>query len=311
MNRTLATGPAESRLLADLERQEIAVLSLKKHRALLGDLDDQTLYDLLTQLQAKGWLLRVEQGAYVVVPRAARRTWHEHAFIIAAALAPDPYYISYWSALSYHNLTTQLPRLVAVAIPRERRRRRSQVDFQGYHYHFVSRARATFFSVSTHTLVGLNGAAHVDVAIADPEKALLDALDDERFSGGMSEVIAAVRRGLENGTVSPQRLFDDALRYPDRGIVNRLGYLLAHSGAATDIVAALHGHVRRTGYPPYLSSVAPREGASRDATWNVLVNRGAENLAEGAWRSPSTRRRFRTWPRRAELIRSSWSAIGF
>ncbi len=113
MNRVLATGRAESRLLADLERQEIPVLSLKKHRALLGDIDDQTLYDLLTQLQGKGWLLRIEQGTYVVVPRAARRTWHEHPFIIAAAMAPDPYYISYWSALSFHNLTTQMPPLVS------------------------------------------------------------------------------------------------------------------------------------------------------------------------------------------------------
>ncbi len=89
------------------------MLSLKKHRALLGDIDDQTLYDLLTQLQGKGWLLRIEQGTYVVVPRAARRTWHEHPFIIAAAMAPDPYYISYWSALSFHNLTTQMPPLVS------------------------------------------------------------------------------------------------------------------------------------------------------------------------------------------------------
>ncbi len=91
MNRTLATGRAESRLLADLERHELPVLSLKKHRALLGDIDDQTLYELLSELQGKGWLLRIEQGAYVVVPRAARRTWYEHPFIIAAAMAPDPY----------------------------------------------------------------------------------------------------------------------------------------------------------------------------------------------------------------------------
>jgi predicted transcriptional regulator of viral defense system len=282
MNRPLATGPAESRLLTDLERQAIPVLSLKKHRALLGDFDDQTLYDLLTRLQRKGWLLRVEQGTYVVVPRAARRTWHEHPFIIAAAMAPDPYNISYWPALSYHNLTTQIPRLVAVAIPAGRRRHRSHVVFQNYYYHFIARSPATFFSIGTETIVGLNGAAYVEVAIAEPEKAILDALDDERFSGGMGEVIEALRRGLANGAINPRRLTDNALRYPNRGIVNRLGYLLAHSDTPSDILAALHEAVRRNGYPPYLSSVAPRVGAQRDATWNVLVNIETETLEEGA-----------------------------
>lgn len=282
MKRALATGPAESQLLTELERQEIPVLSLKKHRALLGDMDDQTLYDLLSHLEDKGWLLRVEKGTYVVVPRAARRTWHEHPFIVAAAMAPDPYYISYWSALSFHNLTTQMPRLVAVAIPAGRRRHRSHLVFQGDTYHFVSRSSATFFSISRHTLIGLNGAAHIEVAIAAPEKAILDALDDERFSGGMGEVIEALRRGLANGAINPQRLTDDAVRYPNRGLVNRLGYLLARSAAPSDMLTTLHAAVRRNGYPPYLSSVAPRAGAHRDATWNVLVNIEPETLAEGA-----------------------------
>jgi len=281
MNRVLATGRAESQLLADLERHELPVLSLKKHRALLGDINDQTLYDLLTELQDKGWLLRVEQGTYVVVPRAARRTWHEHPFIIAAAMAPDPYYISYWSALSFHNLTTQMPRLVAVAIPSDRRRRRTHVTFQGYQYRFVSRSRATFFGSSMHEMVGLNGAAHVEVSIANPEKAILDALDDERLSGGMSEVIGAIRRGLANGAVSPQQLVDDALHYPNRGIINRLGYILVRSGAETAIVETLRGNVRRTGYPPYLSIVAPRETAYRDPEWNVMVNLPDESTWEG------------------------------
>jgi len=55
-------------------------------------------------------------------------------------------------------------------------------------------------------------------------------------------------------------------------VVNRLGYLLSHSGADKDILDALRGRVRRTGYPPYLSSGAPRVDAYRDPEWNVLVN---------------------------------------
>jgi len=272
MKRVLSTGPAESRFLTDLERLEIPVFSLKRHRTLLDDIADPDLYDLLTELEDKGWLLRVEQGTYVVVPRAARRTWHEHPFIIAAAMAPDPYYISYWSALSFHNVTAQMPRIVVVVIPVDHRRRRSQVTFQGYHYQFVSRSETTFFGVRSHDMTGLNGAAHVEVMIADPEKAILDSLDDERLAGGIAEIIESLRRGLTNGSLSLPHLVDDALRYPNRAVINRLGYLLSRSGADKDVLDALRGRMRRTGYPPYLSRVAPRIEAHRDPEWNVMVN---------------------------------------
>jgi len=282
MKRVLSTGPAESRFLTNLERLEIPVLSLKKHRALLGDIADQELHDLLTGLEDKGWLLRVERGTYAVVPRAARGTWHEHPFIIAAAMAPDPYYISYWSALSFHNLTTQMPRVVVVAIPAGLQRWRTQVTFQGYRYRFVSRRRTTFFGMRPHDMTGLNGAAHVEVTIADPEKALLDSLDEERLAGGIDEIVGALRRGLANGGLSSPRLVEDALRYPNRAVVNRLGYLLSHSGADRNILDALRGRVRRTGYPPYLSSGASRVEAYRDSEWNVMVNLPEDSFEHNA-----------------------------
>ncbi len=281
MKRVLSTGPAEAKFLTDLERLEIPVFSLKRHRTLLDDIADPDLYDLLTRLEDKGWVQRVERGIYVIVPRAARRTWHEHPFIIAAAMAPDPYYISYWSALSFHNMTTQMPQIVVVVIPADHRRRRAQVTFQGYRYWFVSRRQTTFFGAQPHDMTGLNGAAHVEVMIADPGKAILDSLDDERLAGGMAEIIGALRRGLANGSLSPPHLVDDALRYPNKAVINRLGYLLSRSGADKDVLDTLRERVRRTGYPPYLSSAAPRVEAHRDPEWNVMVNLSDDSFEDG------------------------------
>lgn len=281
MNRVLATGPAESKFLTDLERFEIAVFSLRRHRTLFGDIGDQNLYELLTELESKGWLLRVERGIYVVVPRAARGTWHEHPFIIAAAMAPEPYYISYWSALSFHNLTEQMPRIVVVAITGGRSRRKTFGTFQGYRYQFVSRSSTTFFGIGRHELTGLNGAACVDVSIAEPEKAIVDSLSNERLSGGMPEIIKSVQRGLANGGLAPQRLVDYALRYPNAAVINRMGYILTHSDVSGDTIDALRARARRTGYPPYLSRSAPREGVFRDPEWNVMVNLPEQLFEEG------------------------------
>lgn len=267
MNRSLATGPTESKLLTDLERLEIPVLSLQKHRALLRDFEDKQLRGLLSDLSGKGWLRRVEAGKYVVIPRAAQGAWHEHPFIIAAAVAPEPYYISYWSALSFHNLTEQMPRGVFVAITG---RRKQSISFQNWLYRFVTRPKNAFFGFSSHEMVGLNGAARVDVAIAEPEKAILDSLGAEQLAGGMSEVVKAIRRGFEDNLLSVDRLVEYALRYPNAAVVARLGYILTHS----HIVGAdvLLSAVRRTGYPPYLSKSASRTEAHHDRQWNIMVN---------------------------------------
>ncbi len=275
MKRMLTAGPQEGLLLTELERQEIPVLSLSRHRALLDTFDDERLRGLLTRLAAKGWLQRIEAGKYVVVPRAARSSWHEHPFIVAAAIAPDPYYISYWSALSFHNLTEQMPRGVFVAITG---RRKQALTFQGWRYRFVTRSPDAFFGFAMHELIGLNGAARVEVAIAEPEKAIFDSLDDERLAGGLSEVIKAVRRGFEDGTLSITRLVDVARRYPNAAVVARLGYILSHLSIAD--ADDLSSFVRRTGYPPYLSASASRGKAHRDQAWNVLVNVPAEAFAE-------------------------------
>jgi len=267
MKRGLAVGAAEATLLTDLERAEIPVLSLPRHRSLLGDFDDVGLYKTIHRLVAKGWLQRIESGKYVVVPRAARGGWHEHPFIIAAAISPAPYYISYWSALSHHDLTEQLPRGVFVAALGGRKR---ALRFQGWEYRFIHRAQRSFYGFQEQEMVGLNGAARVGVAIADPEKAILDSLDDETLAGGFAEIVKAIHRGLIDEVVSINRLVEYALRYPNRAVVARLGYILTRD--AVPAAAELRRVIRKTGYPPRLSARAPGQDAHRDRTWNVLVN---------------------------------------
>lgn len=277
IKRSLATGAWESALLTELERAQIPVLSLPRHRAVLTGFDDERLRHTLAQLAAKGWLLRIEAGKYVVVPRAARGSWQEHPFIIAAAIAPEPSYISYWSALSYHNLTEQLPRGVFVVTTGHRKR---PLTFQGWRYRFVTRTAAAFFGYGAHEMIGLNGAARVEVAIADPEKAIVDALDAELLAGGMAEVIKAIRRGFADDLLSLDRLTDYTLRYPNKAVVARLGYILTQSHIAG--AQGLATGIRRDGYSPYLSTSGPREGISRDPVWHLLVNVPADAFEDVA-----------------------------
>lgn len=280
IRRQLATGPLEARLLTDLERLNIPVLWLARHRAVLEDYRDNQLRNVLYQLRRKGWLLPVEAGKYVVVPRAARGGWHEHPFVVASAIAPEAHYVSFWSALSYHDLTEQLPRVVIVAT---REREKAPVAFQNWRYRYVPLVAHKFFGFTSHEFAALNGAATVDVPIAEPEKAVLDSLDHELLAGGMAEVVNAVRRGLAGNRLSLPRLLDYAERLDSNAVRARLGYLLERfAPLRTEAAAAadqLRGQVRRSGPVLPLSTAAPRETAAVDRRWHLLVNLPEDVLA--------------------------------
>lgn len=269
MNRRLSTGPQEGAFLTELERRQIPVFSLNKHRGIFRTLEDRTLHEVLRGLTIKGWLLHVERGTYVVVPRAAQRTWREHPFVIAAALAPDPYYISYWAALSFHHLTEQMPQSVVVVT---RDQRKAPTIFQGTTYRFITRPQRTFFGIGQYELTALNGAAQVPVCVADPEKSVLDGLSNDRPAGGMDELIKALRTGIKSGQLTVSRLVAYADEYPNRAVGQRLGYILSRCGLAEAELDPLRSAVRRTGYPPYLAGGSARTPAMRDQEWNLMVN---------------------------------------
>src|SRR5438094_3499710 len=116
VSRRLATGPTEAHLLTELERNGVSVFATGRHRQLVAGLTERQLRDTVHRLAAKGWLRRIEAGKYLVVPRAARGGWSEHPFVVASGIAPAEHYVSFWSALSHHGLTEQLPRVVSVAL---------------------------------------------------------------------------------------------------------------------------------------------------------------------------------------------------
>ena len=102
--------------------------------------------------------------------------------------------------------------------------RKRALCFQGWSYRFIHRAQRSFCGFHEQKMIGLNGAVRVDVAVADPKKAILDSLDDEALAGGFSEIVKAIQRGFADGTLALDRLVAYSLRYPNKAVVARLGH---------------------------------------------------------------------------------------
>ena len=267
VSRQLATGPNEARLLTELERNGVSIFSSAQHSPLIDGQTNRQIRDTVYQLAKKGWLLRIESGRHLVVPRAALGTWSEHPFVVAAGISPIDSYISFWSALSHHGLTEQLPRVVHVVL---KKRQKATVVFQEWTYRFVALAEHKFFGFHHEEFSALNGAARISVPIADPEKAILDSLDYESLGGGITEIVKALRRGVDRHQLAMDRMLEYAERLGNAAVIARLGFLLER----IDVPEArdLRALVRRRGPPPVLSTVRKGTAFTFNRDWYLNVN---------------------------------------
>lgn len=276
-------GAAEAGFLAEMDRRGLPIFVVKDHAAdLPGIGDPQQLRDLLNSLSKKGRLEHIERGKYLVLPRAASGTWQEHPFVTANGIAPRPSYVTGWAALAHHHLTTQLPRVVHVAL---RQKTRKPLYFQGTRYEFLFQQASRFYGYSEEEFAALNGAANVSVNVATPIKAILDSLGDERIAGSFEEIVGAVHRlGLAlDGPGAWREVVDTASQYPNQAVVARLGYILSQlirvdeaTGDGLTVPAAvldrLHAVTRRIGSRPLLATTRPAFPSTSDARWHLQVN---------------------------------------
>ncbi len=180
------------------------------------DVEIAQAYGLLEQLAARGLVMAVEKGKYLLVGLEPARVLGNPLFIANQLAFPS--YISYWSALHFHGLTEQVPHTVFVATVRKKR----PVEFQGHRFRYVTVKPSKFFGYQRETVGDL------PVMVADMEKSLIDSLDQSRYAGGMAEVARAL--AVAGPDLDIDLLIDYAIRMDDRSLASRLGFLLERQG---------------------------------------------------------------------------------
>jgi predicted transcriptional regulator of viral defense system len=217
-DRTL--GKAGSDLLTEMTRQEKRIFTFKDAARAYGS-SGQGLRKLLSTLVKRGWLQRVEKGKYLILPFEAgrEREWTEHEFIIASYLI-KPYYIGFRSALNYYGYTEQVSRTVFIASTR--RKLKSSLEISGVTYRFVLLSERKFYGTKQIPIDGYQ------VNISEPEKTIVDCLDQLRYCGGISEVAKALWYGRDE--LDFIKMAEYSRRNGNRAASQRLGYLIEMLG---------------------------------------------------------------------------------
>ena len=271
---TIGTKPKQSlvgielvRLLA-YEGDRIFTTDRARELAPRVGLKDSYLGESLYHLRRNGWIVSLRRGLYALsstVPGVAAA----HEFEIAMALV-NPVAISHWSALHYHDLTEQVPRVVFVltttetSIPRMRGAG-AKHSGGGYlagdmTYRFIQVRPERFFGTEKVWI------GEARVSITDLERTLLDGLSMPHYCGDFAEVLHAFQVGMDRLDIT--RIARYAMRL-DTATAKRLGWVLEYHGNDSSSIEQLAA-LPIKGYR-MLDPTGPRKGPC-NSRWMVQEN---------------------------------------
>lgn len=205
------------RLLENLHRHTSGPFSIDEARE-IWDLPRDRTQRLLAYLAERGWLTRIRRGLYTTVPLGATdpTDWRADPWLVADQVF-SPCYIGGWTALEHWGLTEQLFRDVVVLTARKVRSR----------VHLIQETK----HVLKHRDEGLHfGTRRVwrdesVVRISNPERTLIDVLDDPSIGGGIRHIAGCLQAYFE-GSADDDRLVEYGIRLGNRTVFKRLGFLL-------------------------------------------------------------------------------------
>lgn len=183
---------------------------------------------LLRHLASQGWLARVRRGLYTTVPldADAPHEWRADPWVVAA-VAVGGGYVGGWTALHHWDLTDQIfgttVFLTTLAVPhRERSIGHARLELRHLPHEGVFGTRRVWREGTP-------------VAVSDPERTLVDCLDDPSIGGGTRHLTEALVAYASSPTVRWGRVIEYGDRRGNRTVFKRLG-LLAEAFELADAV---------------------------------------------------------------------------
>ena len=270
--RTPTLGPNSADLLVRLSSSGKGIFSIEDAQAITGRSYLLTA-DLVRILARKRCLVRLVPGKYLIIPLEAGPEGIPMAdrYVIAReVLGSAQYYISYYSAMELHQMTTQPVNTVFVTV---RRRRKSRV-IAGTEYRFVYASARSFWGWEE-----IWATPQEQVRVSDLEKTLLDGAARPDLCGGIGDVAKGL--WLRRDDLDEGRLVEYAKRLNHRAASRRLGFLLqTYDLGGPETLQALQAYGKE-GYDP-LDPTLPDEGP-HDSEWRLRINLDPEELRASVW----------------------------
>lgn len=229
----------ENKAYEELKNNNLEIFKIKDLMLLLN-INKTKSYNLIKALKEKKAIKSIQSGIYCLLGVSE---------LEIAGFLNWPSYISFFSALSYHKLTDQMPKLIFLASSRYRKQISS--------FKFVKMSKQRFFGY-----VSLN-----NIAIAEKEKATLDSLLFPKYSGGIKEIEKAIKNNLSE--LDSNKLISYALKMNSKAVIRRLGFLLEKCNANKKLLKKLEKNIGK-GYEKLDPSL--KKTNIYNAKWLLNIN---------------------------------------
>lgn len=216
MTRTITElGPREAEFLVTQAGSGQGVFTIDDASSFWGG--GQHARNVLSKLESKGWVERLERGSYLIIPLEAGpdRSWSEDPLAVGTLLVPDGA-AAYWTAVRHWNWTTQLPRTTFFISAKRKFNPRPTI--MGVAYRFVILKPDRLFGIDDEWSGDLR------VRVTDHERTVLDIMDRPDLSGGIAEVAESLRRAWSELELS--RLTEYLERFGGGTPPKRFGFLV-------------------------------------------------------------------------------------
>ena len=254
------------------------IFKIDEIKSLAADqgMSSQGLLSTLHLLSRSGWISRIKRGVYVITSPLFQDELHP--FALAGALV-DPMAISYWSALSHHGLTTQIPPMVQATTPRKvvtpemregeasRPRGRSVWKVMEIEIEFINIQEKRFFGFQQEWVSRWHR-----VSITDRERTYLDMVARPKLFGGIELAMETFEEHAD--TLNHEKLVEYTLRYSMGSVIKRLGWILDEMGISKTLTEPLREYAVSTYYP--LDPSRSKKGISVPR-WHIINNLNVRN----------------------------------
>lgn len=234
----------ERYLLEEISLRSLKIITPFISSSILGEPMDNT-YRILNRMVKKGLLVRLEKGKYIPENDLKEKDIYEIASHIIV-----PSYISLWSGLHIYGYTTQVPITIYMITAAQK----NPIDLMDRNVRFVKSSH--FFG---YERMG-------DIIIAEKEKLFLDCLEYPHYSGGVTEIMSAMKKA----DIDTDLMIDYAKRMNIMSLNSRLGYLLETMGIGGPI-DELRESISGVYIPLDPSS---NENGEKNKRWMIMDNLG-------------------------------------
>jgi predicted transcriptional regulator of viral defense system len=260
----LMLGENELKLLFTLEKESRSVFSIADAKRILGT-TEASVWNVLYRLKRKARIEEIEKGKYLLIPARAgyKGLWSEVPFLLVPHLIGS-YYIGFWSALNYHGMTEQAPRIVFVAVTKRKR----DLEYGPTRFEFVTLSKGRFFGFAEEIAAGGK------FNISSREKTIVDCLLYPRYCGGIDEAAKGVWNARDE--LDFAKLLDFSRRVGVNVVMRRLGYILEMLHMEKKICERIASN-KFTGFM-WLDPLGPKKAIEYSRKYGLAVNRTKEEL---------------------------------